>query len=724
MGSLRTTARLVAFVLVVVTGVVPTSARGSYEPLTGYSWVSLTTSVGLFPGPFRAITQDKDGYLWLGVSGDLIRFDGVRFVDAETLYHGTLLNKGVVTALCAARDGSLWVGRNIGGVSRIQGSHVTNFGLEDGLPDEDITALIEDRHGTLWVGGRQGLARFSNDRWERLGERQGLSGEGVDAIFEDHVGSLWVQNSLGTFVRSSEQKGFARAPIEAAPQSFAEDRSGAIWISDRTAGLRRLSSEESRQPRPTLVRANGTRLLYDRAGSLWMATSGQGLFRAAGLDGPGTFSIQHLGKEDGLTTDVVLSLFEDREGNVWAGTENSLVRLTRSDGISSGRNGSSSANQVTATTDGSVWIGTNEGPHRFSAKAERLYTKADGLPSNTMTALGNDPAGALWMATDRGLARFAHERFSPALLPGGFVQDRIMSLTFDRDGVLWFCNRDRGLFRWNVGGALDSFNTIPNVGSKRCLSTSTDRDGRVWIGFADGTLGLHHDSSFDVFSEHDGLTGGGVTTVYQDENGVMWVGTKRGLSRFENGKFRSFTQANGLPAKAISGVLDDERGYLWLSLISGIIRVDRREFDQSASNTSYKLHYASYDSSDGVVGVPLFLGFPNVTRGSDGRLWFVTTGGFVIVDPRQLRGSRTPPATRIESVTADGEVLDPTAGVLLPLIGSAVAGVERIRSDPANSWRVCCLTIWSVPSARCTRGSGPFPRTSRPGSPSEGVSRS
>jgi len=170
--------------------------------------------------------------LWLGVSGDLVRFDGVRFVDAETLTEQPLSSKGVVTAICAARDGSVWVGRSSGGISRIQGTQVTNYGVVEGLPAGTVTAVIEDSHGLIWVGTRVGVAAFVKNQWQV--EFAG----GVNNVFEDHAKNLWIDVAGKIFVRHPDAHGFEQVRSDSkSVQSFAEDQSGGIWVTDRTLGF-------------------------------------------------------------------------------------------------------------------------------------------------------------------------------------------------------------------------------------------------------------------------------------------------------------------------------------------------------------------------------------------------------------------------------------------------------------------------------------------------------
>lgn len=650
---------VLAFVLVVATAGA-SRASESYAGLTGYSWVSWTTTQGIFPGPFRAIAQDRQGYLWLGVSGDLVRFDGVRFVDAETLTEQPLSSKGVVTAICAARDGSLWVGRSSGGVSRIQGTQVTNYGVVEGVPAGTVTAVIEDSQGLIWVGTRVGVAAFRKNHWQVE-----FSG-GVNNIFEDHAKNLWIDVAGQIFVRRPDAHGFEQVR-SASPsvQSFAEDQAGAIWVTDRALGFRRVATPDTRTVALPLPPGSVIRLLQDHAGNLWVGTRGHGLFRVRGHDNGGPVSVQRLGKADGLTSDVVLSLFEDREGDILVGTENNLLRLSKNDGITIGQVASSSAHEVAATSDGSVWLGTTAGLRRFTGLSSRLYTDKDGLPSNVITALTPNVTGTLWVATDRGLARFANERFWPVRLPGGLVPTNLASMTTDHAGGLWLCDGEQGLFRWHIDGELDSLAQWTDV-RKRCPSAYSDRAGHVWVGFSEGIVAVYRDDHFTIYRERDGLTGGIVTAFHEDLDGVMWVGTNKGVSRFHEGKFTSFTQANGLPAKAVSGILSDERGYLWFSTIAGLVRIDRREFDRAEADRSYRIRYSLYDAEDGLKGVPLFLGFPNAARGIDGRLWFVTTAGFVTVDPRAIRDHRPPPPPVVESATVNGRVLSPAPNLRFP----------------------------------------------------------
>ena len=629
--------------------------------ITGYTSLSWTTRDGVFPGPFRAITQDSDGYIWLGISVDLVRFDGVRFVRWSELSDETLRNGGVITSLLATRDRSLWIGHSPSGVTRLHDNVATDYTDKDGLPGGRVLGLVEDSNGVVWVGSRGGLARFEYGRWQRVGMSEGLPDEDtLVSLFLDKHGTMFVATSSGIFALSSDKRRFDRvATPPDGVRGLSEDLSGVLWITDSVKGYRRLDAQlpsaGGSKPSSAIV---GLRIMHDRADNLWVATQGQGLF----LVRPDRESVEHMTKTDGLTSDVVLSLFEDRQGNVWVGTENGLVRLRETKGITKADITASGGHEVTSTADGSVWIGTTDGLYRFSNQDRRLYRTVDGLPDNEITALPVGPVDSLVVATARGLARFEDGRFVRMHLSPETAARSADAIAVDRSGTMFLCDPERGLLRV-VGGQAISLH------ERTCLSLFADPDGRLFVGFKDGTAAkLEHDR-FTEYTTKDGLPGGSVALISKDSRGVVWLSTTKGLAAFENDRFVRFDQ-DGLQAAGVSGALDDEFGDMWFSFVSGIVHVSRADINELLDKKVPQVKYDLFDMSDGLSGQPLFRGAPGATRAADGRLWFVTTTGVSIVDPRQLRKDRPPPPVRVESVTVNGKETDPTVDASLPPLTS------------------------------------------------------
>src|SRR5439155_13577398 len=137
-----------------------------------------------------------------------------------------------------------------------------------------------------------------------------------------------------------------------------------------------------------------------------------------------------------------------------------------------------------------------------------------------------------------------------------------------------------------------------------------------------------------IYGPRDGVGPGPHFEMYEDVDHVVWICGADGLSRIIGDRFTSITRTNGLPAGGVFGVTEDDQRNLWLATSAGIIRLARAEFDAAVVNPQYQLHFRTYDTSDGLAGFPVLVGDRNAVRASDGTLWFVTSRGLSVVEPR------------------------------------------------------------------------------------------
>ena len=232
------------------------------------SWTSMAD---LQATPVWAITQDAEGYLWLGVRGGLVRFDGTSFVRWDAL-SGEALPEQEVRALHAARDGSLWVGfGNAGGVSRIRDGAAHTFRPDDGLPGGPIWALHEDRQGTLWAGGAYGVSRFRDGGWERVGADRGIASDRVMLfqVHEDAAGELWLGTVAGLYRYRPASDTFDRVVSAGrVVRSVTSIPDGSLWVAGEPLGLRQAGPAQPAQA-AGLVPELTAPLLRDRRGHLW-----------------------------------------------------------------------------------------------------------------------------------------------------------------------------------------------------------------------------------------------------------------------------------------------------------------------------------------------------------------------------------------------------------------------------------------------------------------------
>ena len=625
-------------------------AAGS-PSVTDYTLTSWTQQEGLPAARVWAITQDRDGYIWIGTDAGLVRFDGVDFLAWRDL-HDEQLPRREVTALYSARDGSLWAGFGIhGGIARIRGADVVLYGEAEGIASGFVTFISEDQRGAIWAGGLDGLHGFDGSRWTHVEPRSGLpEGPTVEA-YQDADRTLWVSHAAGLY----RQVGSDTFHADPEPAAFGSALARAVL--DASA-----STERSTPYRFGFLR--------DRRGGVWVGTAGRGLWIGREANDTELPVVSNITVQDGLSSDVVQVLFEDREGHVWVGTQSGLHQFSPRRVTPVSVPGLVRA--VEATPDGSIWAGTYDGVLRLSEAAGQPFAQVEEM-LGAVTALHGDSDGTLWVGMLDRIGRYADGRFTAVTPPGTTPFSWISALTTDPRGDLWICDMYSGIFRWSRG-RLDLYEALPEEHRDNVYTAYTDAAGNVWIGFTDGRLGvIHADHKFRLYDSIAGL-GGAVNVLYQDSAGALWVGANDGLSRFDGERFTTATQrGNGMPVDSVSTVVEGGAGNLWVGTRSGILSFHPQEFDKLQGDPGHQVEFRLYDRFDGVLNMPIRLGNPGGTRGADGRLWFATGGGAVVIDPGQLPGEHAPPPVRIETVHVDGRRVAHASPLELP------SGSSRLR---------------------------------------------
>jgi signal transduction histidine kinase/streptogramin lyase len=548
---------------------------------------------------------------------------------------------------------------------------------------------LQDREGTTWAGGLGGLWQLQNGRWQKWETSEMLSTQPViDSLYEDRRGTLWVATSLGCFQRAHGQRTFQ--PVTSFPRvrAFSEDADGTLWVAGSEGSFDTLESSRPEAPRSrTWKFVDGWNLHTDRKGNLWVATRAQGLLRISKAGSP-----HRLTEASGLSSDTVRSILEDREGNIWVGTQNGLTRLREATVLSLSRAYGTEINKlvnsVTATRDHSVWVGTVDGIYRVHGgdlgKSPTRYGLEAGLPSPAVSALHADESDAVWVATSEGLALGRDGRFVRLALNSQIKFTRITAITVDQRGTLWICDFEKGLFRWS-NGQLKPF-VGPELAGKTVRAVYAAQNGDVWIGLTEGGVARYREGLLRSYSERDGLAADTVTAISGSERGAIWIATTDGLTRFVNDQFVTVTKSNGLPGNIIEAIVE-QNGYVWLGASAGIVRLAVGDFEKAAQEPGYRLQYTLYDAADGLPGDPIGLGSPSVARTRDGRLWFLTTSGVALLDPERSERDRLPPLTRIETISADGNEIDRkrepklpsrTSNILIEYTGLSLTAPEKL----------------------------------------------
>ena len=611
----------------------------------------------LHPPSVYAITQDTDGFIWLGMLGGPVRFDGIRFTRWDALGRPTLPERSA-TALATAADGALWIGYgNFGGVSRYANGAIRHFTSRDGVPTGAIRTMLVASDGAVWAVGYGGLARFQNGRWEPLGADQGILPGAIHFVREDAQGTVWVVTEAGIYHRARGAATFARAVAGTAPaRIFGDALAGAVHS-------RRVDIAA-----PTLNPTITPQAFKDSRGDLWAWVRDALLVVRPDGSTPARFTTL-----EGLTGNQVTALYEDRAGAVWVGTSRGLdaFRLREPGTPTLRRDVPQQALTTLAANDG-VWAGTMQGLLRISGDRVTAYSEQDGLPGQRITALHLDNRGTLWVAGEQGIAVRRGARFVRVSPPGEQVFNQVAAIATDPEGSLWVSDF-QSLHRLKDG--VISHPVVPGLEEQRSSVVYTDRRGRVWIGFWNGSVARYDGGAFHVYSTADGLAAGRVTAIVEDATGTMWAGSLNGVSRLDGDRWVTPGRDSGLDGLMVQWIHRDAYQRLWLGTNSGVIRLNIPEFDRTVRTRGYRPRLRIFGPPSGAARLAFGAsGHPRVASTPDGRLWLAASAGLATIDTTAVSEGPAPPV-RIEQVAVD----DRSVPLNRPV--HVRAGTTRIRFD-------------------------------------------
>ena len=635
-------------------------AAGGADALPYYArtW---TTDDGLPHNDVTHIVQDRTGYLWLATLGGLARFDGREFKSFDLPWE--LQQRGYnIRGLAEETESALLAVIPNGDIVRLHNGTFSLHAITDSVKGESPVDVFVEPGGAVWVGTEGGtLVRWQNGQTAKFGKEEGIDRRAPNFSFAaDQRGRIWIGTggflgcySGGCLVPFGQRLGNTVL--------IAAAHSGGIWILADSRLLRLnegaltvVFSAPDQLPPAALPR----QVFEDHNHSVWIATGRRGLFRYA------QGKLERIAGLDDFTRTVA----EDRESNIWVGTEGSGVSMLRQNFFS-------------------------------------LYDAQAGLPETTSGAVCVDSAGDAWFANRQGGAVRAHDgHFQVAADTGRLGVNTICP---DREGNLWI-GANQGLYRIpsDPAGPPRQFPLPPmDVRTLFCA-----RNGDVWFASAAGAVGFVHGDHFRLLSTHDGypmergntaiaedpngaiwigagsgslwqFSGGELSRVvlpssipvvpihalYVDAAGLLWIGTANGLVLRQDGGFRRFTEAEGIFDRIIFQIQEDNLGYLWLGSRHGLYRVSRKSLLSLAGGTADKVSSMAIGKEDGLPATSMIVnGQPLSWKDSKGTLWFTTVHGVLAVDPAKIAIPSAHPTLLVEQMLLDGRALDMTSPVRVP----------------------------------------------------------
>lgn len=518
------------------------------------------------------LLRDRAGTLWVGTSLGLYKLQNP--VTGPIAF--TWLDiPSQVNSLTEDRAGALWIGTDIGLFRRFPDGRLEQYTIRDGVPANDVNAILVDRQGRVWAGTRSsGLAVLVADRTRSRASvartytvRNGLPSNWINHLFEAQDGTLWVATSLGLgeMVTAAEPHGhrfrsFGRALGLTSPavHATAEDRMGNFWTGGVEGATKIPATRFAAYGEADGIRSTGTLFETPGDGVLAMETSGEWrFFRCADRRSIVT-KLPRVIQSWGWNQTALV----DSRGDWWIGTRSGVLRY----------HGVSRLEQLAA------------------AKPVARYSKRDGLAADVVIRLFEDARGDVWMATvgegrGNGLSRWErgrrilHHYGERNGLPS-FERFYVSSFGQDQHGNVWIgFNGDGGLVRYR-NGRFERFGSEDGIPPGAIRNLITDARGRVWgAGYRGGLIRIDRPSEerpeIVRYTTAEGLSSNEVTAVVEDAAGHIYAATGRGIDQLNpaTGRIRTYRKGESLPVGEIAAAIRDRAGVLWLSHTAGVIRI-------------------------------------------------------------------------------------------------------------------------------------------------------
>jgi ligand-binding sensor domain-containing protein/signal transduction histidine kinase len=635
-------------------GIAPQSSDGQGRVYVSRIW---RTQDGLPENRVRTIAQTPDGYLWIGTSSGLARFDGVRFVVFARFNTPAMIDDNI-RALSVAVDGSLWVATDGGGLLHYENGRFQAFGLKEGLANEFVLAVLADRKGDVWAGTNRGLFRRHGERFERMDSDLHLPNIAFFALREGPGGRVFAGSPVGLFCfEDGKLLPFHGVHGFDGVYQIESSRDGSLWLGTNR-GLRIGGKTLKRPSTKGVIGA----ILEDHAGNMWLGTEGDGL----SMVGAGKESVFRAPAN--LPDNSILAILEDREQNIWVGTADGLVRMSAPDvGVLNSRHGLSSDNVSTIYCGprNIVWLTTVTG---------KVFQYVDGKvgavrlppPADIARVRGTfeDHTGTVWFGTDnQGVVRWSNGRATRFTTAEGLRNNGIQALYEDRNRYVWIATTS-GLSRWD-GFAFRNYYLEDGLSYGWVRAIAEDHDGDMLVG-TDRGLNRFHDGRFVVDPAFASLSRDRIWSIYAESRDTLWVGTRGGgLVRIHDGKAARISTRQGLLSNSVFQVIGDRHGNLWMSGPLGLSAASIADLNAAADGRTESIPVLAYGTGDGLESTQINGGIqPSGCIAADGELWFPSVKGAVHFKPRLSRVNSLPPV-RVESVMVDGKIVPANGEVII-----------------------------------------------------------
>jgi signal transduction histidine kinase/ligand-binding sensor domain-containing protein len=619
---------------------------------------------GLPQNSINSIQQTPDGYLWFATFNGVVRFDGMRF---------TVFNPGNTPELPSERivrldqdlDGGLWITSENRELTRFHEGRFEAITVKSGLPEAGSDNISIGPDKTIWLcDGARAMHLFEKGRFTPRPKPQGIATNDFYHFVGDGIVEPWIMLHDRTIARPVG-KGYEILKDERGlpvyVRAAAKARDHGIWI---TSGRKLWKMHGATTDPIQWDYSPGERLsiygmVEDRSGKVWIASFGQGLFCCLPSG-----EIKNYSMETGLSHNTLRSVYEDREGVLWVGTDGGGLNRFQSALFRTydSRDGLGGNIVMSATEDniGTIWFGSNGGGvNRLVARGIEWMTNSEAFLTNRyvwsiLACRNND----LWFGTwGNGLYRKSQNIFSTWSTNSGILNSIPLVLFEDSAGTMW-AGGSLGLNHFTQGG-IESYTGTNGLSSNDIHAMAEDKQGRLFVATEKG-LNVRQDAKWMHFHPPKALSNDHLRSLWVDSDDAVWIGSATGLTRYKNGKFFDFSKISELSNRPIMTIVEDDLHYFWLFSDLGILRVFKPSLNDFSEGKQVEVSCVIYGKTDGMGSSESSSTGrvqPAAWKTRNGKIWFSSVAGVSVVDPAEVTAQRAPPPAYIEEILADNVVL-------------------------------------------------------------------
>ena len=474
------------------------------------------------------------------------------------------------------KTGMLWIG-TMSGACRFDGKAILHFDQSNLLSNNPVKTIFQDSKGNIWLGTiRKGFCRFNGTDYAFFNTEQGLLSNIVNAICEDKNGSLWIGTSEGlcrfdgkNFDNFTTSKGLPGNNISA----LHADKKGDIWIATVGGGVAVYDGKHFK------IFNSDNGLLSDIAYCFTEAADGKmwiGTYQGASVyDGT---HFKNYNVANGLMNEHVEDILCDSYGHIWFCTYGGGIGKLTGDSVSMLTIHEGVNNNIIKTMledrEGNYWIGSWNGLYKYNGDRFVSYTIDDGLSNNNILSVYTDAINHLWFGTlTGGVNMFDGKTFKNYTANEGLKSNTIWSIYQDHEGSYWF-GTTNGPSRLRAADNLIE-SPFPELSNSIIYSILEDRNHQLYFGTDKGVY-VYDGGVCKIINAKDGLTDEQVRVLFMDETGVIWIGTIKGIYFLEGNKAVSVTRSYKLPQAPVTSIISDGLGSILISTYDfGIIRYNR-----------------------------------------------------------------------------------------------------------------------------------------------------